>query len=480
LKPSWSGCDSVDTENKCLVTMSAAKTVTVALEPSEYELKVGKAGTGAGKVTSSPAGIDCGSTCSTNFNTGTLVTLTGAPETGSQPAVWTGCGSIDFENKCLVTMSSAKAVTATFNLTEWQLTVTKLGTGTGTVMSAPAGIACGATCAAGFTNGTSVTLEGVSGLHTRPVHWAGCTSVIENKCLVTMSSAMAVIATFPLESQYLEHTVTVLKKGTGKGTVTSAPGGIDCGSDCSEIYLHKTVLTLTPNPAAGSVFDHWAGGGCASFTGPCVTSVTSSPRVRAFFVAVGKRTLTVAKAGTGSGTVKSKPAGIECGSTCSAEFDASVKFNTATKVVLKAAPSSGSTFTGWSGACSGTAACKVQMNEARSVTATFAKVSTPLFNGAAVVGHTVKVKGGRAFLKIRCKGSSSCGGSLKLFAKLAGIGKSVAIGGVAFNLDPSSSTTLKVKLSGPAKQALAKGPLKAKVSGTGIAGSAIKLKSPRK
>ena len=59
-------------------------------------------------------------------------------------------------------------------------------------------------------------------------------------------------------------------------------------------------------------------------------------------------TLTVAKAGTGSGTVTSSPAGINCGATCSASFPA------ATVVTLTAAPAAGSTFAGWSGACSGT------------------------------------------------------------------------------------------------------------------------------
>jgi hypothetical protein len=49
----------------------------------------------------------------------------------------------------------------------------------------------------------------------------------------------------------------------------------------------------------------------------------------------------------GNGTVTSTPSGIDCGSVCEAEFDAD------TPVTLTATPASGSTFTGWSGACSG-------------------------------------------------------------------------------------------------------------------------------
>lgn len=76
-------------------------------------------------------------------------------------------------------------------------------------------------------------------------------------------------------------------------------------------------------------------------------------------------TLTVAKAGAGSGTVTSSPSGIDCGSTCSASYSSGAS------VMLTAVAASGSTFAGWSGACSGTGACTLSMTAARSVTATF-------------------------------------------------------------------------------------------------------------
>ena len=81
----------------------------------------------------------------------------------------------------------------------------------------------------------------------------------------------------------------------------------------------------------------------------------------------GNQTLTVAKAGGGSGTVTSSPVGISCGATCSALF----AFNTV--VTLTATADGGNTFTGWSGnaSCSGTGTCTVTMNAAQSVTANF-------------------------------------------------------------------------------------------------------------
>jgi hypothetical protein len=75
--------------------------------------------------------------------------------------------------------------------------------------------------------------------------------------------------------------------------------------------------------------------------------------------------LTVTKLGSGSGTVTSSPSGIDCGATCTAAF------SNGTMVTLTATPDAGSTFTGWSGDCTGTGPCVVTMDQDRAVTATF-------------------------------------------------------------------------------------------------------------
>ena len=77
-------------------------------------------------------------------------------------------------------------------------------------------------------------------------------------------------------------------------------------------------------------------------------------------------TLTVTKAGTGSGTVTSSPAGINCGATCSASYAGGHR-----RHPHRRRRPAGSTFAGWSGACTGTGTCQVTMSAARSVTATF-------------------------------------------------------------------------------------------------------------
>lgn len=90
--------------------------------------------------------------------------------------------------------------------------------------------------------------------------------------------------------------------------------------------------------------------------------------------------LSVANAGKGSGRVTSSDNNINCGSSCN------FSYNSVTNVTLTATPSSGSTFTGWSGACTGTGACTINMNAAESVTATFnlapfTAVTTGVTNG---------------------------------------------------------------------------------------------------
>jgi hypothetical protein len=81
-------------------------------------------------------------------------------------------------------------------------------------------------------------------------------------------------------------TLGVVRAGTGSGTVTSAPPGINCGSDCSEAYPAGTAVTLTATPAAGSTFGGWTGGGCGG-SGTCTVTVTATTTVTATFTAAG-------------------------------------------------------------------------------------------------------------------------------------------------------------------------------------------------
>src|SRR5437016_858364 len=119
-------------------------------------LTLSKAGSGSGAVTSSPAGINCGSACLYNFGHGASVTLSAAATAGSGFAGWSG-GGCSGTATCTVTLNADTTVAANFVVLR-TLTVAKTGSGSGTVTSSPAGIACGATCSTQFNDGTSVTL----------------------------------------------------------------------------------------------------------------------------------------------------------------------------------------------------------------------------------------------------------------------------------------------------------------------------------
>src|SRR5206468_3414929 len=123
-----------------------ATSVTATFSAQLFTLSVSKPGSGSGTVTSNPAGISCGATCSASYNSGTSVTLTASPAGGSTFAGWSGGGCSGSGTTCTVTMNAATSVTATFNVQTFTLSVSKPGSGSGTVTSNPAGISCGATC----------------------------------------------------------------------------------------------------------------------------------------------------------------------------------------------------------------------------------------------------------------------------------------------------------------------------------------------
>jgi hypothetical protein len=139
-----------------------------------------------------------------------------------------------------------------------------------------------------------------------------------------------------------KYTLNIAKSGTGSGTVTSAPAGIACGSDCSELYDSGTRVTLSATAASGSVFAGWSNASCGSgFNITTNTSCTATFNVAAPAPPT-TYLLTVGKSGTGSGTVTSTPAGINCGSDCTETY------NSGTGVTLFATAAAGSTFVGWS------------------------------------------------------------------------------------------------------------------------------------
>ena len=156
-------------------------------------------------------------------------------------------------------------------------------------------------------------------------------------------------------------TVSVL----GSGSVDGTPGSIKCPSGpCSATAPAGTVFTLTAKPPSGAVFAGWDGA-CQGTQLTCTVTLNWDAQVSATFLPA----YTLSVSTNGKGTVSSSPAGIGCGvrsGSCSG------KFGQGTAVTLTATPDPGSLWTGWGGACSGTAlTCTVTVNANTSVQANF-------------------------------------------------------------------------------------------------------------
>jgi len=163
--------------------------------------------------------------------------------------------------------------------TQYTLTVSKSGTGNGTVTSSPSGIDCGSDCSESYNQGTSVTLTATAASGSIFGGWSGACSGT-GTCTVTMNAAKSVTATF--NPQAVGYTLTVVKSGTGAGTVTSSPAGINCGDDCSESYSKVQKVKLTAKADASSTFAGWSGGGCSG-TKTCTVTVGAPVTVIADF-----------------------------------------------------------------------------------------------------------------------------------------------------------------------------------------------------
>jgi hypothetical protein len=203
----------------------------------------------------------------------------------------------------------------------------------------------------GFQTG-DVTITGTApGVKTGTVTGSGATYTVE---VTGMTGSGTVIANIPA------------------GVAQDAAGNTNAASTSTDnevTFIMRYTLTVSKggtgalyaNPSTGSTFTGW--GGACSGTGTCSVTMNAAKTVTATFT-LNKYTLTVSK--VGEGTVTSSPAGIACGSTCSALFDFG------TTVTLTAVEANGYSFTGWSGDDGAEVINnQILINEDKSVTANF-------------------------------------------------------------------------------------------------------------
>ncbi len=351
----WSGAC---TGQNCTLTMDSSKTVTAnfdLISPVTKNVTVIK--TGSGRVVSTPAGIDCGTTCSYHFASGSSILLRAIPDSGYAFSSWTGCTSTN--DVCTMTVNSDTTVTAKFTVITYNLTVTKPTAGN---ITGNGGLNCGTggnNCTVTLNYGTSVSLTATPDSGYTAGAWSGVSCLNGAACAFTLTGDTTITHSF------VQTFVLSATPPTG-GTITG--NGLNCGATCSSILNKGTTVTLSATPLTGYTFSSW-GGDCSGMT--CSFTLNASKSVTASFNLIPvTHTVTITKTGAGQGIVTSMPGGINCGASCNSAVSSPV--SAGTKVRLFAAVGTGYTFTGWSGDCSGTAAyCDVTMNADKNVTVNF-------------------------------------------------------------------------------------------------------------
>ena len=182
--------------------------------------------------------------------------------------------------------------------------------------------------------------------------------------VLSANATTAALGTVDVGAIGASFTWTVTNVGgvpTGTLATTSTGDAADMliSGNCTQVLAVGASCTISVTLAPQT-------GGAKSTT----ITVTGSPGGSVSLVATGTarppQVLTVTKAGNGTGTIASSPAGITCPTDCTEGY----RYNTT--VTLTATPTGGATFTGWMGACTGTGACIISMVIDQNVTATFA------------------------------------------------------------------------------------------------------------
>ena len=153
-------------------------------------------------------------------------------------------------------------------------------------ISGNAGVA-GATVS--FTGGTPVTASGTGAYSiTVPYNWTGTvTPSLAGYTFAPVSRDYTNVLANQTAQNYtathIPYILTVIKTGTGSGTVTSVPTGINCGSTCSNTFEFNSLVTLTAAPLSNyHRFVGWSGAGCSG-TGTCDVTMDAAKTVTAEF-----------------------------------------------------------------------------------------------------------------------------------------------------------------------------------------------------
>ena len=202
----WSGDDCGGNSQTASVTLAAGRSCTATFDVAQQQtatLNVTVTGAGSGTVTSSPSGISCPSGCNASYDTGTEVTLTAAPASGSTFAGWSGDDCGGNSQTASVTMDAARGCTAKFNLSQATLSLTMTGSGSGavTLVDENDTESCTTNCSKTYDIGTEVTLVPDPSSDSFFIDWGGDCAAGTGRDLtweVTMNSNVSCTVVFDL------------------------------------------------------------------------------------------------------------------------------------------------------------------------------------------------------------------------------------------------------------------------------------------
>ena len=158
--------------------------------------------------------------------------VTAVPDTGYHFVNWSD--GIQTAIRTDTGITSNIVVTANFAIDMFTLTITRAGSGTGTITSDVGGINCGSTCIGSFGYGSVVFLTASPSSTSSFTGWTGDYTGTDNPLQITIDGNKTVQATFTLLTYTISGTVTVGSTGLAGVTMAGLPG--DPVTDASGAY----------------------------------------------------------------------------------------------------------------------------------------------------------------------------------------------------------------------------------------------------
>ncbi|MDA2934233.1 hypothetical protein MYX82_07805, partial [Acidobacteria bacterium AH-259-D05] len=227
--------------------------------------------------------------CSFSIDTGTFLTLSATSSEATGAGVFfDGTGSAEgcATSTCDFTITTDTALTVIWDPSVrlfFEVVITLDGSGTGEVL-ADHNRCVDSPCTFAYALGSLVTLRAEPSPDSSLGGFSGDCESPSSTCSFAVTADSAVTATFNPPTRQLDPNTLILvveRAGTGQGTVTSLPSGIDCGRDCTALYSSGTEVALTATAEGEAMFEGWRG--ACQDTGECVVVMDSHQVVAAIF-----------------------------------------------------------------------------------------------------------------------------------------------------------------------------------------------------